>query len=337
MEFFAQLTEGRDTGAQRIVLAEGEDLRVIEAASICQQQAIARCILVGNQRLIEESAAQKGFSLDGLEIVEPETSGKRGDYARLLKQLRARAKLSDEAALQRINDPLCFADLMLQHGDADGSIAGAVYTTGDRVRSAFQLIGMAPGFSTVSSFFIMLFPADHPVAPPVMLFADCALVIEPNTRQLIDITSATIDNAAIFLNDDPRIALLSFSTTGSASHPLVDKVRVATEQLRLKFPGLAIDGEVQLDAALVASVAERKVVDSQVHGKANVLIFPDLGSANIGYKLVQRLAGAKAVGPVLQGLKKPANDLSRGCSVQDIVDLVWITALQCASGQQETL
>ena len=177
----------------------------------------------------------------------------------------------------------------------------------------------------------MLFGNDHAVAPPLMLFADCALVIEPDAGQLVDIASATIENADVFLDEKPRVALLSFSTTGSAKHPLVDKVRQATEQLRNKYPQLAIDGEVQLDAALVESVAERKVSDSQVHGNANVLIFPDLGSANIGYKLVQRLAGAKAVGPVLQGLKKPANDLSRGCSVQDIIDLVGITALQAAS------
>ncbi len=331
MDFFAQLTEGKNTQSQRIVLAEGEDPRVIEAASICRRQNIAHCILVGNQEQIQQLAAESGFDLEGVDIVDPLQSASRAEYAALLQRLRAKEELSDAAALERINDPLCFADLMLQAGDADGSIAGAVYTTGDRVRSAFQLIGMAPGFSTVSSFFIMLFEADHPVAPPVMLFADCALVIEPDARQLIDIASATIDNASIFLNETPRLAMLSFSTTGSASHPLVDKVAEATGKLRAKYPQLAIDGEVQLDAALVESVAERKVVGSQVHGKANVLIFPDLGSANIGYKLVQRLAGAKAVGPVLQGLKKPANDLSRGCLVQDIVDLVAITALQAAS------
>ncbi len=334
MDFFAQLTAGTDSQSQRIVLAEGEDIRVIEAAAICQQAAIARCILVGNQASIEAAAKDHGFDLAGLQIVDPMQSDKRQEYAGLLQQIRAKEALSDTAALERIKDPLCFADLMLQFGDADGSIAGAVYTTGDRVRSAFQLIGMAPGFSTVSSFFIILFEANHPVAPPVMLFADCALVIEPDSNQLVDIATATISNAPIFLRDQPRVALLSFSTTGSASHPLVDKVRDATVQLRDRFPELAIDGEVQLDAALVESVAERKVVDSQIHGKANVLIFPDLGSANIGYKLVQRLAGAKAVGPVLQGLKKPANDLSRGCSVQDIVDLVAITALQCASAQR---
>ncbi len=331
MDFFASLTSGKNTQGQRIVLAEGEDKRVIEAAAHCHQNNIAQCILVGNQQTIAATAAADNFDLSDIRIVDPTVDSARAGYAELLQKLRAKEALSEEAALQRINDPLCFADLMLQSGDADGSIAGAVYTTGDRVRSAFQLIGMAPGFSTVSSFFIMLFDHDHPVAPPVMLFADCALVIEPDAGQLVDIASATIENADVFLDEKPRVALLSFSTTGSAKHPLVDKVQQATEQLRNKYPQLAIDGEVQLDAALVESVAERKVSDSQVHGKANVLIFPDLGSANIGYKLVQRLAGAKAVGPVLQGLKKPANDLSRGCSVQDIIDLVAITALQAAS------
>lgn len=334
MDFFTSLTSGKNAGKQRIVLAEGEDHRVIEAAATCQQNNLAHCILVGKQTVIEEQAKTHSIDITGIPQVDPGLSEKRQDYARLLQQLRAREELDEAEAHERINDPLCFADLMLSHGDADGSIAGAVYTTGDRVRSAFQLIGMAPGFSTVSSFFIMLFEDNHPVAPPVMLFADCALVIEPDSTQLIDISTATINNARVFLPEAPRVALLSFSTTGSASHPLVDKVREATETLRQRFPELAIDGEVQLDAALVESVAERKVTDSQVHGRANVLIFPDLGSANIGYKLVQRLAGAKAVGPVLQGLKKPANDLSRGCSVQDIIDLVKITALQSASAQQ---
>ena len=330
MEYFAKTGLGNNRPLKRIVLAEGEDLRVIEAAAHCQQSDVANCLLVGNQPNIEQSAAAANIDLSGVSIIDPATSDQRENYAELLQKLRAKEALSTEAARQRINDPLCFADLMLQAGDADGSIAGAVYTTGDRVRSAFQLIGMAPDYATVSSFFIMLFEQDHPVAPPVMLFADCAIVPEPTAEQLVDITRATVSNAQVFLDEEPRVAMLSFSTSGSASHPMVEKVSQATQVLREQHPELAVDGDVQLDAALVPSVSAQKVADSQINGRANVLVFPDLGAANIGYKLVQRLAGAKAIGPILQGLKKPANDLSRGCSVDDIIDLVKITTLQAS-------
>lgn len=313
---------------RNIVLAEGGDMRVIEAAVRATADEIARCILVGNRDAIESSAKKAGFSLAKISIEDPETSPRIEQYATLLHQLRAKKGMTEEQASQLAKDPLYFADLMLQAGDADGSIAGAQYTTGDRVRSALQIIGVTPGFKTVSSFMLMVFDADHHEIKQSMIFSDCALVVNPTTEQLAEIAIASTESAKRMLDEEPRVAMLSFSTNGSANHEMVDKVREATNLVKQALPDLAIDGEVQLDAAIVPSISGQKMPNSSIKGRANVLIFPDLNAANIGYKLTQRFAGAKATGPIMQGLNKPANDLSRGCSAEDVYNLIGLTAMQ---------
>jgi phosphate acetyltransferase len=311
-----------------IVLAEGDDVRVIEAAVRATADGIASCILIGKHESIRQQAAAADLKLDNIEIEDPETSDRSPIYAQLLFELREHKGMTPELARQRVLDPLCFADLMLRAGDTEGSIAGARYTTGDRVRTAFQIIGVAPGFNTVSSFMLMIFESSHHDPKQAMIFSECALVIDPSAEQLAEIALASSHSARRFIDAEPRVAMLSFSTDGSAEHPLVDKVRKATELVRAQQPGLAIDGEIQLDAAIVPSVAAHKMSDSKIHGRANVLIFPDLNAANIGYKIAQRFGGATAIGPIMQGLNKPANDLSRGCSADDVYYLIAITSIQ---------
>jgi phosphate acetyltransferase len=217
---------------------------------------------------------------------------------------------------------------MLGANDVDGSIAGAVYTTGKRVRSALQIVGVKPGFNSVSSFMLMLFEAEHHDPRQVMLFSDCGLQVDPDAQQLAEIAVATVNSARQLIDEEPRVAMLSFSTDGSADHPLVEKVREATEQARRLMPDVAVEGEVQLDAAIVPAIAARKISHSRIGGRANLLVFPDLNAGNIGYKLAQRFGGATAIGPVLQGLKRPANDLSRGCNSDDVYNLIGLTAVQ---------
>ncbi|MDH5355116.1 MAG: phosphate acetyltransferase [Gammaproteobacteria bacterium] len=313
---------------RNIVLAEGEDARVIEAAVRATSDELAHCTLVGNREVIQSSARKAGLNLDGIRIEDPATSALTTQYAASLHQLRATKGMTLEQASQLVKDPLHFADLMLQAGEADGSIAGAQYTTGDRVRTALQIIGVTPGFKTVSSFMLMVFDADHHEIKQRMIFSDCALVVNPTAEQLAEIAIASTESAKRMLDEEPRVAMLSFSTNGSANHELVDKVREATRLVKQALPDLAIDGEIQLDAAIVPSISAHKMPDSKIKGRANVLIFPDLNAANIGYKLTQRFGGAKAIGPIMQGLNKPANDLSRGCSAEDVYNLIGLTAMQ---------
>ncbi len=311
-----------------IVLAEGDDIRVIEAAERATRGGIANCVLVGDLETVEALADKAGISLEDIRIEDPKSSTRRFDYAQNLLDLRAKKGMTIDQAQELVLDQLHFADLMVQAGEADGTIAGARYTSGDCVRAALQIIGVAPGIKTVSSFFLMIFEAPHHDPKQAMLFADCALVVDPSAEQLADIAIATTQSAQRLLERDPSVAMLSFSTNGSADHPLVDKVREATEIVRKKDPQLAVDGDIQLDAALVPSIVERKMPDSKTLGNANVLIFPDLNSANIGYKIAQRLGGAIAIGPIMQGLNHPANDLSRGCSTEDVYYLIAMTAAQ---------
>ncbi len=331
MPFLDSIVDKARGNRQTIVLAEGEDSRVLEAAQRAQHGAVANCILVGNESVIRKQAGALDIDLGGISIEDPGASQYHQRYSNTLWQLRKHKGMTPEQAQQQALDPLCFADLMLQAGDADGSIAGAVYTTGDRVRSALQIVGVLPGFKSVSSFMLMLFEAEHHDPGQIMLFADCGLIVDPDAQQLAEIALATANSAQQLLDTEPCVAMLSFSTDGSAQHPLVDKVREATLLARAQMPGTAIEGEVQLDAAIVPAIARRKIADPQIAGRANVLIFPDLDAGNIGYKLAQQFGAAKAIGPILQGLKRPANDLSRGCSSDDVYDLIALTALQAAS------
>ena len=316
---------------KHIVLPEGEEERIINAAKEITAQKIAKITLIGRKNVIMAKAG----NLDGVEIIDPATSDKTEKYIDLLVELRKAKGMTREKAEQLvIGDNLYYGCLMVKNGDADGMVGGSIRATGDVLRPALQIIKTKPGVNTVSSCFLLTLPDEAPGhnygKEGVLVFADCAVNIAPTSEQLADIAIASSESARSLAGiEDPKVALLSFSTKGSAKHENVDKVTAALAVLNERAPQLCADGELQLDAALVPTVGNLKAPGSPVAGKANVLIFPDLQSGNIGYKLVQRFAGAEAIGPVCQGFAKPVNDLSRGCSVEDVVGVVAVTALQC--------
>jgi phosphate acetyltransferase len=328
MELLDQIKEKARTLQNRIVLAEGAELRTLKAAEIILRENLARIILLGDVQLINELAYREGIQILGAEIIDPRTNTKRDHYAEMMVEIRKSKGLTIEEALLSLNDPLVFGPMMIKAGDADGEIAGAINSTGDVLRPALQYVKTMPGVSVVSGVFFMLFNNKEIGENGILVFADCAVMPDPDERQLAEIAVTTAKTARAIANIEPRIAMLSFSTKGSAKHPLVTKMTNATQIAREMAPELLIDGEMQLDAALNEEVGQLKSPGSKVAGKANVLIFPGLEAANIGYKLVQRLAGAEAIGPILQGMAAPVNDLSRGCSVSDIVNMVAITATQ---------
>ena len=311
---------------KHIVLPEGEESRNVQAAVKIVEQGIAKLTLLGDPAKVKEVAA--GASLEGLEIIDPKTSDKCEQYAATLYELRKAKGMTPEQAAELVRDPMYYGVMMVKMGDADGLVSGAIHSTGDMLRPALQIIKSKPGIKTVSSCFLMECPNKAYGDDGVMVFADCAVNIDPDAEQLASIALGAADSARALAGIEPHVAMLSFSTKGSAKHDLVTKVQEATRIAKELDPGLMLDGELQLDAAIVESVGQLKAPGSPVAGKANVLVFPGLEAGNIGYKLVQRLAGAEAYGPILQGIAKPCNDLSRGCSIEDIVATVAITAAQ---------
>lgn len=304
-----------------IVLPESQDERVLKAAERLVKEGICNVILLGNEEKVRKDALDLGVSLTGVRIIDQLKSDKLSDFANIYYNLRKHKGMTIEKAHETMKHELFFGAMMVKENMADGFVSGSASPTADVMRAAIQCVGMPEGISIVSSFFLMVFPEK------VISFADCAVVPNPDAKQLADIAITTADNHKKLTGEEPYVAMLSFSTKGSAQHELVDKVIEATKIAQEKRPDLNIDGELQFDAATVESIGKKKAPGSKVAGHANVLVFPDLQAGNIGYKIAQRLGGAEAVGPVVQGLKKPLFDLSRGCSVDDIVSTSAIAAL----------
>nr|WP_260007214.1 phosphate acetyltransferase [Leisingera sp. M527] len=314
-----------------VALSEGTDPRVVAGALAAHQAGIADVILIGPQADVTAALQAEGASASkGVAVHDPATSGLTEAFAAEYHSLRKHKGVDAAAARAAAETPLVYAAMLVRLGHATGTVGGAVHTTGDVVRSAIQVIGMAPVAGMVSSFFLMYPPEGAPDGARAMLYSDCGLVIDPNPAAMVSIAAASARSAQALLRVDPKLAFLSFSTKGSAKHPAVDKVTEALSLFQDAHPDLQADGELQFDAAFVPAIGERKSPGSSVAGKANVMIFPNLDAGNIGYKITQRLGGYSAIGPVLQGLAKPANDLSRGCNAEDVTQIIAVTILQAA-------
>ncbi|MDR1744027.1 MAG: phosphate acetyltransferase [Dysgonamonadaceae bacterium] len=329
MNLIQSLVARAQANRKRIVLPEGNEERTMKAADRLLADKVADIILIGNPAEIKDLASKFGLkNIDQATIIDPVANAKKEVYANLLYELRKNKGMTIEQALKLAEDPLYLGCLLIKNGDADGEIAGARNTTGDVLRPALQIIKTLPGISVVSGAFLMFVQDAKYGDDGILVFADCAVMPNPSAKELAEIAVVTAKTARALVGAEPRVAMLSFSTKGSAKHELVDKVVEATRLAKELNPDLQIDGELQADAALVPSVGQSKAPGSAVAGKANVLVFPNLECGNISYKLVQRLGNAEAVGPILQGMAAPVNDLSRGCSVDDIYKMVAICANQ---------
>lgn len=310
-----------------IILPESDDPRVLEATQELVKEKIAKVILIGEKDDVTQKAQAAGVSVDGAEIMSVNDPRYKDDFAANYFELRKKKGISQEEAAKAMQDNIFFAAMLVAQGHADGYVAGSIATTADTLRPAIQIIKTAPGIKTVSSYFLMVVPDKSFGVNGSLIFADCAVVPDPTAEQLAEIAVCSAQNCKKLLGVDPKVAMLAFSTKGSATHPSLEKVQQATDMVKKSHPEIVIDGEIQFDAAIIPGVGAKKAPGSPLEGKANVFVFPDLNSGNICYKAVQRLAKAEAIGPVVQGTARPVNDLSRGCSVSDIVNTVAITAL----------
>ncbi len=326
MDILAQLRDKAKSLKRTVVFPEGEDDRTIKAVAELEKEGVAHCLILGDPQQISQRAGQLGLILDQSEIVDPRLSPRKGEYANLLYERRKHKGMTLEEARRLTLDPLFFGALMVKSGQAHGSVAGAAHSTGDVIRAGLYCIGLAPGIKVVSSSFMMVMPSGK-----VYMYSDGAVVPDPDAEQLASIAVTAAELHRALTGEEPVVAMLSYSTKGSAEGPLIDKVRRATDLARQARPDLRLDGELQVDAAVVPAVAEKKAPGSPVRGEANVFIFPNLDAGNIAYKITQRLAGAQAIGPIVQGLEKPAFDLSRGCNAADIVNVAAINAIFSAA------
>lgn len=330
MTLLESLKEKAKKNPRRIVLAEGEEPRTVKAATIITQEKLAKVVLIGNRTKIEAVAKEQGVDVTNIPSIDPETSPSFEEFAQTYYELRKAKGMTIEEARKLMKDTVYYGTMMVYKGEMDGLVSGALHSTGDTIRPALQTIKTKPGINIVSSSFVMIVPDCEYGDKGMFIFADCAVMPNPTDQELAEIAIASAETGRVLCGMEPRVAMLSFSSYGSAKHELVDKVKRAVAIAKEKAPDLKIDGELQADAAIIPKVGKSKAPASPIAGVANVLIFPDLQSGNIAYKLVERLAKAQAVGPILQGIAKPINDLSRGCSVDDIVHLVAITSVQAA-------